>query len=33
MIVEEKLYLNKEIKLLFNWFVLMIYKYEKFKVS
>lgn len=33
MIVEEKLYLKKEIKLLFNWFVLMIYKYEKFKVS
>lgn len=33
MIGEEKLYLKKEIKLLFNWFVLMIYKYEKFKVS
>lgn len=33
MIVEEKLYLKKEIKLLFNWFVLMIYKYEKIKVS
>lgn len=33
MIGEEKLYLKKEIKLLFNWFVLMIYKYEKIKVS
>lgn len=33
MIVEEKLYLKKEINLLFYWFVLMIYKYEKIKVS